>query len=171
MTHGEERALRESIRSLLEAPYTPEADWRAQQDAQREAAIESLVDEPIYQNVEDFFMDRAEGDGTYDAIELQALARNLTRQRTGQEDSLAHPDDVATVRRTLEGPGGLKFTGQASTKYSRGVTSSINGRHPHAGTGGGGSGMGPSGFRAHGGGVGVVCGGYPWERDDKRSLP
>lgn len=113
----------------------------------------------------------------YNFMELQALARNLAAQRTGDRRVTApSPADIAAVRKELEGGVGFKYVPREPARDVRGSSSNSHGTHPFAGAGGGGSGFssdreGGGGFTAFGGGPGALGGGYTWDPNDKKNLP
>lgn len=145
-------------------------------EAHVEDAIEAMREEPEFANVDNFAGMKIENDEfSYGFAELQALARNMTVTRTGNRNAQeASQRDVDTIRATLEGEFGFKYTAREKVKNVRGHTSPLNGTNRYAGMGGGGSGFGSdfSGgtFTSFGGGPGAVGGGYKWDPEDPKNL-
>lgn len=125
-------------------------------------------DAPEYESVDAFALSKDdEGGDSFTHLDLQALAR---RRHGVPAPSFAQ---VRAVRSDLEAYG-LKLSTREPPRDVRGVTSSVNGRHPFAGSGGGGtgfsSGWGGGGFTSFGGGPGAIGGGYAWDPKDKKNL-
>lgn len=143
-----------------------------------EEQIEELMSEPEYQSLDalvEFKYDNDENE--YNFVELQAVGRNMTKQKLGRERGkfvvTAGSTEVDLIKKTME-EYGIKFVGRQPVKNVRGVTSSKHGSHPHAGNSGGtGMGWGPDGPIGFGmgGGLGAMGGGTPWKADDPRNLP
>ena len=118
----------------------------------------------VYETMEE------DSDLTFDAVILQAIARNTAgvpapsfRVVKDIQDELIRAGLTRVDRKRFMDP------------FVRGVQSPAHGRHPFAGQSGGGSGMGsnredPVGFGT-GGGPGAVGGKYTWDADDKKNLP
>jgi len=143
-----------------------------------EDEIDELRQSPEFKSVDDFMaMKLDDDDFVYNFMELQALARNLAAQRTGDRRvTVPSPTDVAAVRKTLEDEFGFKYVPREPARDVRGSSSNSHGTHPFAGSGGGGSGFssdreGGGGFTAFGGGPGALGGGYAWDPKDKKNLP
>lgn len=128
--------------------------------------VDALAGMPEYASVEDF-VDSIEDDA-FSHVDLQALAR-----RRHGVPSPSQPQ-LRALRAELESYG-LRLLPREPPKEVRGVTSSVNGRHPFAGSGGGGTGFstswGAGGFTSFGGGPGAIGGGYDWNARDGRNLP
>ena len=150
------RALRLLVRTVLvaEGRHTDDDD-----------SLEALAGMPEYASVEDF-VDSLEDDA-FSHLDLQALAQRRHGVRSPSQPQLR------ALRAELESYG-LRLLAREPAKDVRGVTSSLNGRHPFAGSGGGGTGFstgwGSGGFTSYGGGPGAIGGGYDWDPNDKKNL-
>ena len=80
-----------------------------------------------------------EGIKTYSVVQLQALARNVSGQPA------PGPKVLNAIKSELAGYGLSRGDRAKIDRSRRGPTSNINGRHPFANSGGGGSGFGPGG--------------------------
>jgi curved DNA-binding protein CbpA len=146
------------------------------QENETQDEIEELRHTPEFRDTDAFVAMKLDNDEfSYTFVELQALARNATAQRTGNRDvTVPSQTDVTRVRATLEGEIGFKYVPRQPIKDVRGARSNAHGTHPFAGSGGGGSGFGSDfnggTFTSFGGGPGAVGGGYEWKADDPRNL-
>ena len=143
-----------------------------------EDQIEDLMSQPEYSSAESLVEYKYDNEETeYNFAELQAVARNMTKQKLGKKLGsqvvTAGASELNLVKKTMDSFG-IKFVGRQPVKTIRGVTSSKHGSNPFAGNAGG-SGMGwgadgPVGF-GMGGGVGAMGGGKPWSASDTKNLP
>lgn len=176
--------VQETYRKLRTVDLTPKEDVRdkitgsaARGREAQEGDLQDQIDElrgtPEFEDVDAFMAMKLDNDElTYDFVELQALARNLTAQRTGNSAiSTPGQQDLNAVRGALEGEMGFKYLPRQPTKDVRGATSNQHGTHPFAGAGGGGSGFGDGGFTGMGKGPGAIGGKYDWKPDDPKNLP
>lgn len=140
-----------------------------------EEQVEELRLDPAFQSIDEFMAYKIDDeDYDYNYIELQALGRNLTAQRTGRDDVVvAAKVDLDEVKLALHEMG-FKFIGRQPIRQGRGFLKGAHGTHPYAGSGAGGSGFGsdfsgPTGT-SFGGGPGAIGGGYKWDKNDPRNL-
>jgi len=152
------------------------AQARAAEDAEDE--FEELCSYPEFQDLDAFAASKLDDeDYTYTTTEMLALARNAARKRL-RNSAITNPtpQDIAHVRKVLEGEIGLKYVPREPVRNVRGATSNPHGTHPFAGSGGGGSGFGTDfegawsapGF---GGGPGAMGGKSEWKPNDPKNLP
>lgn len=142
-----------------------------------EKEIAELRSEPEFESVESFIESKLADDVfSYNFIELQALARNVSAKKLGRRAKdlvVATATDIANVKKQLEELG-FEFVKREPDKRVRGINSPIHGTSPFAGSGGGGSGFGSdfSGttFLSYGGGPGAIGGGYDWDANDPKNL-
>jgi hypothetical protein len=141
---------------------------------QFENDIKSLMKQPEYQTLDAFveykFEDEQE---SYDAKELQALARNIDYSQRKLKNALPPESLVTSIKNELQ-TYGLRFIPREKTQSTRGVTSGFHGTSPYAGFVGGGTGMGtgregPMGFGI-GGGPGAIGSEEKWDINDKKNL-
>jgi len=137
-------------------------------DEEFDEEISELQTLPEYQTIDSFIEDKidsidATATATFTAADIHALARNI------YDVQAAGVTQIRNVRKQLE-DFGLKFIPREITKAVRGVTSNPHGRHPFAGTGGGGSGF-SSGGLGMGGGPGTMGGGKGYNSSSSKSLP
>jgi len=159
-----EKNLRKLIKEEIELALISENNSFEEQ-------IEELRDEIEYFSVESFTNFKFDDDDTtFSTIELQALARNIMAEKTGNENALPSKVVIDEVKEELLRYG-LTFTKRQVEKSVRGMTSNSHGTHPFAGQGSGGSGFSNLGLGL-GGGPGSIGGGRgkPWSASQKGSL-
>lgn len=172
--------LREFISLTLEGEWikrsaTPD-EWRTNRDEAFETEIETLAGEPEFKTVEVFVNYKIDNNEyTFNAAELQALARNAESKKIGRVASQASPAMTSAIKQELTVEFGFKFEPRAPVKFVRGGMASSHGTHPFARSGGGGSGFGSdfggTTFTSFGGGPGAMGGEYVWDKEDKKNLP
>lgn len=151
---------------------------KAAQEGSTEDMIDDLRAMSEFNNLDEFISMKLEDDDlSYNFMELQALARNMTATRTKNKAvAVASKSDVDAIRKSLENEMGFKYIVREPEKQVRGMSGNQHGTHPFAGSGGGGSGFssdmgGDGGFTSFGGGPGAIGGGTPWKPEDKKNLP
>ncbi len=164
----------ESEDSFIKRGATSDA-WRANRDEAFEDDVEALVGEPEFKNVETFVAAKLDNDEySFNAVELQALARRADEEKLGHDVGLASPLTTKSIKQSLVDDFGFKFDPRQPAKHFRGGMSSSHGSHPFAGSGGGGSGFGSDfgggTFTSYGGGPGAMGSGEAWEKDSKKNL-
>jgi hypothetical protein len=142
-----------------------------------DAEIEELREQPEFSSINGFIEHKLDNDEyTYNFIELNALARNLTQKKLVSRNRAveASKADIDAVHHELVSVG-FQFVGREKERSVRGFKKGAHGTNPFAGAGGGGSGFGSdyggSTFTSFGGGPGAMGGGYSWNANDKRNLP
>lgn len=154
---------------------TKPGEWRSNRDEAFDIEIEVLTGEPEYKTVDAFVNYKLDNDEyTFNAAELQALARNAESKRIGRTASQASHAVTSAIKQELMVTFGFKFVPREPVKFTRGGMASGHGTHPFAGSGGGGSGFGsdfggPT-FTSFGGGPGSMGGGYAWDKEDPKNL-
>lgn len=112
-------------------------EFSGNRDSQFEDEIEDLRKSPEFKTLEKFvefkFDDEQE---TFNALELQALARNLDFKTRGLKNALPPASLVTQVKNDLIGYG-LRFEPRQTQKFFRGAMSNSHGSHPFAGMSGG----------------------------------
>lgn len=137
-------------------------EWRSNRDESFEGEIDALVDEPEFSDVETFVSTKLDDDDySFNAVELQALARNVDSERLGYLVTVPSVATVKSLRLELTDEYGFAFVPRTPVKHVRGSMSAAHGKHPFAGSGGGGSGFGN---------LGALGGGYEWNAADKKNL-
>jgi hypothetical protein len=159
---------------LLLKESTPEA-WRQRKDEEFETVVQELMLEPHFASTDAFESYKIDNDEfSFNSAELQALARVQDEKRLGHEIGVASQVTTTNIKAKLVSDG-FKFEPRLATRFFRGTSSSAHGRHPMAGTGGGGTGFGSSfgrtSFTSFGGGPGAIGGDYEWKASDARNLP
>jgi len=141
-----------------------------------EDQIDELCSTPEYKSVNDFLEYKLNNEEyEFNFIELQALARNETKARTGDKrTSAASQKETESIKDVLVRDYGFEFIPREKLKQTRGFTSPLNGKSRWAGQGGGGSGFGSdfggSTFTSFGGGAGAMGGGGTWDKNSSRNL-
>lgn len=171
-----DRRCRNLLSALIKESVTTILEDLSERD---EDAVCALIKSRDFPRTAEEFIDMKinDDDFEFDHIELQALARMRTRQRTGNRNATASFQDTRDVKQELI-DAGLEQASRSRDEgesRTRGFTSSAHGTHPFAGSGSGGSGMGsnregPIGF-GMGGGPGAIGGKYKWSATDPRNLP
>jgi hypothetical protein len=141
--------------------------------------IEELTVDTENQSIEDRIEYALEEDDyTFDTAALHAIAINIIQLPNDWVELVNMRQYVELVRDVKKKllDSGLTMKERPAIDHSRrGPMSNAHGRHPFAGTGGGGSGMGssregPTGF-GMGGGPGAIGSKTPWSSSDSKNLP
>lgn len=149
-------------------------DWQKTRANLSETKINGLRCEPEYESIEAFVQFKLDDETTeFTFEEVHALARVADYRVRRLPQALPPTHLVQAVREQLIAYG-LKPKSREVERHFRGAMSNAHGANPHAGFGGGGTGMGtdkegPTGF-GFGGGPGAMGGGYKWEKNDSRNL-
>lgn len=139
-----------------------------------ESDIDELRDQPEFKSLEDFVTFKMDDEqSTYDATELQALARNIDYADRGVENALPPQNIINQIKTELNGYG-LKFVPRETLKHFRGSMSSSHGTSPYKDFVSGGSGMGIDREGPVGWGIGSGIGAHrtkvQWDPNDPRNL-
>jgi len=149
--------------------------YRGVEDQAFQDEVEELMLEPEYSDVETFVNYKFDDEqNSFNAVELQAISRNVDAKRTGinpRDMSAASEGTVKLIKAEIVSYG-LKYEPRKPTKHFRGSMSSGHGKHPFAGAGAGGSGAMAGGHIGLGRGPGAVGGGErsTWSSSDPRSF-
>lgn len=148
--------------------------WPKNRAMSFEEQVDELRTQGEMRSVEVFVQSKMDDEcSTYTAMELQALTRNADYATRRIWEALPPQSVVTRIKGELASYG-LALEIRQDVKHVRGAMSNAHGVCPHAGFGGGGTGMGtdkdgPIGFGI-GGGPGVIGGGYKWDKNDSRNL-
>ena len=146
-------------------------DWRGNEENAFQESIEEMVGQPEFESVEAFANMKLDNEEfSFNAVELQALARVADANDLGHDVFAANPATVKSIKDELTTDFGFTFVAREPVKFARGSMSSGHGSHPFANSGGGGSGM-SGGMTSFGGGPGAVGGSYAWDGSDQKNLP
>lgn len=150
-------------------------EWRLKNDDFFEEQVDELRSQLEFKDVLSFVEAKLDNDDySFSTAELQALSRNVDKRHMKHDVDVASPQTVAKIKDELTKEYGFKFQARTPPKHFRGSMSSGHGRHPFAGSGGGGSGFGSdmsgTSFTSFGGGPGAIGSGVEWSASDDKNL-
>jgi hypothetical protein len=96
---------------------TPD-EWRANRDKSFEDRVSEMMFEPEFADIDAFVHHKLDSDEyTFDAAELQALARNVDGERLGHVARVASTRTSSEVKNELVNDYGFKFDPRKPTKH------------------------------------------------------